>query len=103
MSRCCGRIALDETEFVTISYWETVEAMSRYAGKDPRRIRHLERDAEFLTELPKNVQILEIVASLSSNRANNPLQELREWEGSARRAISRDEGWPFLGGLSAER
>ena len=57
----------DETEFVTISYWETVAAMSRYAGKDPRRIRHLERDAEFLTELPKNVQIFEIVASLSSN------------------------------------
>jgi hypothetical protein len=55
-----------ETEFVTISYWETVEAMSRFAGRDPRRIHHLERDAEFLTELPKDVQILAIVASLSS-------------------------------------
>jgi heme-degrading monooxygenase HmoA len=53
-----------ESEFVTISYWESVEAMSRFAGNDPRRIHHLERDAEFLIELPSGVQILEIVASL---------------------------------------
>ncbi|MDQ3657035.1 MAG: DUF4188 domain-containing protein [Chloroflexota bacterium] len=41
-----------ETEFVTISYWESVEAMSRFAGKDPRRIHHLPRDPEFLIKLP---------------------------------------------------
>ena len=50
-----------ETEFVTISYWESVEAMSRFAGPDPRRIHHLPRDAEFLIELPQSVQVLEIV------------------------------------------
>lgn len=49
-----------ESEFVTISYWESIEAMSRFAGEDPRRIHHLERDAEFLIELPERVQILEI-------------------------------------------
>ena len=32
------------------------------AGADPRRIHHLERDAEFLIELPDGVQVLEIVA-----------------------------------------
>jgi hypothetical protein len=52
-----------ESEFVTISYWESVDAMSRFAGPDPRRIHHLERDAEFLIELPKSVQVLEISAS----------------------------------------
>jgi hypothetical protein len=52
-----------ESEFVTISYWESVDAMSRFTGDDPRRIHHLERDAEFLIELPSGVQILEIVAS----------------------------------------
>ena len=26
-----------ESEFVTISYWETAEAMSRFAGDDPRQ------------------------------------------------------------------
>ena len=54
----------DETEFVTISYWESVEAMSRFAGADPRRIHHLERDPEFLIEMPDGVQVLTIVASL---------------------------------------
>jgi len=52
-----------ESEFVTISYWESVEAMSRFAGSDPRRIHHLERDAEFLIELPSGVQVLEIVTA----------------------------------------
>lgn len=51
----------DETEFITISYWESVEAMSRFAGADPRKIHHLERDEEFLIELPSGVQVLEIV------------------------------------------
>lgn len=50
-----------ESEFITISYWENVEAMSRFAGSDPRRIHHLERDTEFLIELPDSVQVLRIV------------------------------------------
>jgi hypothetical protein len=50
-----------ESEFVTISYRESIEAMSRFAGDDPRRIHHLERDAEFLIELPESVQVLDIV------------------------------------------
>jgi heme-degrading monooxygenase HmoA len=53
----------EETEFVTISYWESIEAMSRFAGVDPIRIHHLDRDREFLIELPERVQILEIRAS----------------------------------------
>ena len=52
-----------DSEFVTISYWESVEAMSRFAGKDPRRIHHLDRDPEFLIELPQSVQILDIVTT----------------------------------------
>ena len=50
-----------ETEFMTISYWPSVEAMSAFTGGDPTRIHHLERDAEFLIELPDRVQILRIL------------------------------------------
>ena len=50
----------DETEFVTISYWENIEAMSRFTGADPTRIHHLDRDAEFLIELPQRVEIHKI-------------------------------------------
>jgi hypothetical protein len=61
-----------ESEFVTISYWESVEAMSRFAGDDPRRIHHLARDAEFLIELPRGVQILEIVAGSDATGCYEP-------------------------------
>jgi len=53
----------EDSEFVTISYRENVEAMSRFAGRDPRRIHHLERDPEFLIELPQSVQVIEITTS----------------------------------------
>jgi hypothetical protein len=52
-----------ESEFVTISYCDSVDAMAAFAGADPTRIRHLDRDAEFLVELPDRVQILEIVST----------------------------------------
>jgi len=53
----------NETEFMTISYWESVEAMSKFTGGDPREVHHLERDKEFLIELPKEVQILRLLNS----------------------------------------
>ena len=53
----------NETEFMTISYWESVEAMSKFTGGDPREVHHLERDKEFLIELPKEVQILRLLKS----------------------------------------
>jgi heme-degrading monooxygenase HmoA len=53
----------DETEFMTISYWESVEAMARFTGGDPTSIHHLPRDAEFLIELPDRVQVLKLLKS----------------------------------------
>ena len=53
----------NETEFMTISYWESVEAMGKFTGGDPRKVHHLERDKEFLIELPKEVQILRLLKS----------------------------------------
>jgi len=52
-----------ETEFVTISYGASVEAMSAFTGGDPTKIHHLDRDAEFLIELPERVQILRLRTS----------------------------------------
>jgi heme-degrading monooxygenase HmoA len=53
----------EETEFMTVSYWESVEAMSKFTGGDPKKVHHLERDNEFLIELPKEVQILRLLKS----------------------------------------
>jgi len=52
-----------DAEFVTISYWETIESMRAFAGDDPTAIRHLDRDPEFLLELPTEVQILRLRSS----------------------------------------
>ena len=52
-----------ETEFMTISYWESVEAMARFTGGDPNQIHHLPRDEEFLIELPESVQVLRLLTS----------------------------------------
>lgn len=53
----------DETEFVTISYWESIEEMSAFTGGDPTVVHHLERDPEFLVELPRAVQILRLLST----------------------------------------
>jgi DNA-binding MarR family transcriptional regulator/heme-degrading monooxygenase HmoA len=53
----------NESEFITISYWESVEAMSEFTGADPTQIHHLDRDEEFLIELPQRVQIVRLRSS----------------------------------------
>jgi heme-degrading monooxygenase HmoA len=45
---------------MTLSYWESIEAMSRFTGSDPTKVHHLERDHEFLMELPDRIQVLSI-------------------------------------------
>jgi hypothetical protein len=57
-----------ESEFMTISYWEDIPSMSRFTGGDPARIHHLDRDEEFLIELPKSVQILRLLKSHGRTR-----------------------------------
>ena len=48
---------------MTISYLEDIPSMSRFTGGDPTRIHHLDRDEEFLIELPESVQILRLLKS----------------------------------------
>ena len=66
----------DESEFITVSYWENIEAMSRFAGPDPTRIHHLERDPEFLIELPTSVQVLQITSSFGQTGSHISADEL---------------------------
>ena len=56
------RIMGDVAEFTTVSYWESVEAMEAAHGAG-RRPTHLERDAEYLLELPESVEVSELHAN----------------------------------------
>jgi heme-degrading monooxygenase HmoA len=51
----------EESEFMTISYWASVDAMSVFTGDDPTQIHHLPRDKEFLIELPDRVEIFRLL------------------------------------------
>lgn len=53
----------DESEFMTISYWESIESMAAFTGSDPTEVHHLDRDPEFLIELPESIQVLELLRS----------------------------------------
>ena len=57
-----------ETEFVTISYWESVEEMSSFTGGDPTAVHHLERDPEFLLELPARCRSCACSRAMGSSR-----------------------------------
>ncbi len=60
-----------EVEFMTISYWASVEDMAKFTGKDPDAIHHLPRDAEFLIELPQSVQVLRLLTA-TGNTGTGP-------------------------------
>ncbi len=50
----------DHAEFMVISYWPSLEAIRAFSGEDITRTRHLERDPEFLFELPTLVELFEL-------------------------------------------
>ena len=54
-----GQDRENETEFMTISYWESVEDMASFAGKIPHAFITWS-EMRILIELPKEVQILRI-------------------------------------------
>ena len=49
------------TDFVVISYWESVDAVKRYAGAEYQKAVILDRDREFLIEVEPNVLHYEVV------------------------------------------
>lgn len=52
-----------ETWFTTISYWPDLEAMTAFTKGEPTKVHHLERDAEFLIELPERIEIHRILVN----------------------------------------
>jgi hypothetical protein len=50
-----------ESWFTTISYWPDLDAMTAFTRGEPTKVHHLNRDPEFLIELPETIQIHRIV------------------------------------------
>ena len=49
------------TDFVVISYWESIDAVKRFAGKEFEKAVILDRDREFLIEVEPNVLHYDVV------------------------------------------
>jgi heme-degrading monooxygenase HmoA len=50
-----------QTDFIVISYWESIEAVKRFAGADYQRAVILPRDGEFLIDVAPEVVHYEVV------------------------------------------
>ena len=57
-----------QTEFVVVSYWESIEAVQRFAGKDYRKAVILPRDREYLISVEPTVLHYEVVRDEKSPR-----------------------------------
>lgn len=55
--------AASEAEFTVISYWPTEDSIRVWSGDDLTRTRHLEKDPEFLLELPERVTLVQVCAN----------------------------------------
>jgi heme-degrading monooxygenase HmoA len=51
----------DTTEFMFVSFWESMDAVERYAGGDPQRPKYYPEDRAALLELPDRVDHFEVV------------------------------------------
>jgi len=56
------RIEGEIAHFLLISYWESFEAIARFAGDDLEQARYYPRDAEFLLEFEPKVAHYEVAA-----------------------------------------
>ena len=50
-----------ESWFTTISYWSDLDSMTAFTKGEPTKVHHLDRDPEFLIELPETIRIHRIV------------------------------------------
>ena len=50
-----------ESWFTTTSYWSDIDAMTAFTKGEPTKVHHLDRDADFLIELPARIEIHRIL------------------------------------------
>ena len=54
----------DVTHFITLTFWEDMEAIKRFAGDDPEVAKYYPQDKDFLLEFEPGVVHYEVVGQL---------------------------------------
>ena len=49
------------THFITMTFWESMESLRRFAGEDVEKAKYYPEDAEFLLEYEPNVMHYDVV------------------------------------------
>ena len=57
------RIEGDRAHFLTLTFWDSVEAIKRFAGDDYEKARYYPEDSDFLLEFEESVTHYEVVSS----------------------------------------
>jgi len=60
------RIEGDEAHFVTITFWDSVESIKKFAGEEYEKARYYPEDAEYLLEFEEKVAHYEVMFSVTS-------------------------------------
>jgi heme-degrading monooxygenase HmoA len=55
------RATKDSVEFMFVSFWDSMEALRRYAGPDPERPKYYPEDKAALLELPERADHYDVV------------------------------------------
>jgi heme-degrading monooxygenase HmoA len=61
------RIEGDEAHFLTITFWDSVEAIKKFAGEEYEKARYYPEDSEYLLEFEEKVAHYEVVFSAGSS------------------------------------
>ncbi len=56
------RIEGDRAHFVLITFWDSMDAIRRFAGSEPQKARYYPEDEDFLLELEPEVVHYEVLA-----------------------------------------
>lgn len=64
--RILERHADDAVHFITMTSWESMEAITAFAGKDPDKAKYYSEDEGFLLEFEPSVVHYEVVAESDS-------------------------------------
>jgi heme-degrading monooxygenase HmoA len=56
------RLEGDQAHFLTLTFWESEEAIKKFAGEDIEKARYYPEDAQFLLEMEPTVKHYEVLA-----------------------------------------
>ncbi len=63
------RIEGEQAHFLTLTFWDSVESIKKFAGEDYEKARYYPEDKDFLLEFEENVAHYEVTFSASSSES----------------------------------